>query len=165
MLAFFEGGISARSEELTGEEILKRSEEAQHNFYSYTRTTKKDGIFVQTACYSKSLPEGILKWTIHTSKSANSNHDEPSQSINIIDGYEKFYWYYPDHNLAVDISYQIKIIQKNAEAEKKRRKGAMINFDPVAEIRYDGFDCYDIKTTTIKESKTIAENHYIISSL
>ncbi|GHT28135.1 hypothetical protein FACS18942_08290 [Planctomycetales bacterium] len=41
-------------------------------------------------------------------------------------------------------------------------EGAVVKFEPVKAVMYDNTDCYDVKTASMKDGKTIAEEHYII---
>jgi hypothetical protein len=143
---------------LSGEEILTRLKKAKENFYGYKDTNKSGGT---SHSFAQSRPTDEILWTERTIVS-DSNKNKPSQSISIVLGYEKMYNYYPDSNVAVDISYLLQKIKENATNEKKELDTATVQFEPIKEIKYDNIYCYDVKTASIKDGKTIAKEHYII---
>ncbi len=148
---------------LSGEEILARMKKAQENFYSYERTRKYETVISKSHYFAQDRPEGEgnLLWS-ETTRINDPEDDKPTKDISIYVGYEKLYWYYPDDNIAAELSYQLQRMRQNAERTKQRMSGAVITFAPVKEVVYDNADCYELNVTSTKEGKTLAEEHYMI---
>lgn len=148
---------------LTGEEILSRMNKAKESFYSYKQTVRRDdkGITLNSHSFAQSRPEGDILWTERT-RVSDSNPGNPQKSISLSLGYDKQYDYSPDVNIAVDLSYVLTNFKKNMEKVEKEMDGAMVTFEPVDTITYDNTECYEIKSISTKEGRTLAEEHYII---
>ncbi|GHT28139.1 hypothetical protein FACS18942_08300 [Planctomycetales bacterium] len=101
-------------------------EKVKENFYSYKRTYKSDTDAVLHQSFAQSRPAGELLWTESTIVN-NSDKNKPRKKITIIVCYEKMYDYYPDDNVAADISYLLQKVKKTPRKQRKKWKVQLLN--------------------------------------